>query len=217
MFNHKPLSYPELKEDYNGIGRHYTTPDGNRYPSVTTVLGLAPKPQLDAWRERVGDEVADRRTKASAKVGSEFHDACERYVKNEDIGVISRGASMLVSSVKPKLKKHLGVILGTEIPMWSDYLKIAGRSDLIADWDDEISIIDYKNSRNPKPIEYCSGYFLQGACYSRMLYERHGIIAKKIVIVIGVWGTPIPTVHIQNVSDWYPKVIDHMKEYHPMW
>ena len=92
MFNHQTLDYPELVEDYEGIGRHYTTPTGERYPSVTTVLGLKPKPQLDEWRERVGDEVADRRTKASAKVGSEFHDACERYVKNEEIGVLSRGA-----------------------------------------------------------------------------------------------------------------------------
>lgn len=217
MFEHNTLDYTELVEDYGGIGRHYTTPDGDRYPSVTTVLGLKPKPQLDIWRDRIGDEAADRQMKASAKVGSEFHDACERYVKNEEVGVLTRGAGMLFNAVRPKLNKHLGTVLGTEIPMWSDYLKIAGRSDLIGEWDGENAIIDYKNSRNPKPLEYCEGYFLQGACYSRMLHERHGIVAKKIVIVIGVWGNPRATVHVQNVSDWYPKVVQHMKEYHPMW
>lgn len=216
-FHHETLEYPELVEDYQGIGRHYTTPDGNRYPSVTTILGLEPKPGLDKWRERVGDEEADRKMKASSRVGSEFHDACERFVLNQDVGVLSKGASRLFSTVKRSLVKNLGTVYGTEIPMWSDKLKIAGRSDLIGEWCDDLAIIDYKNSRNFKPIEYCTGYFKQGACYSKMLHERHGLVAKKIVIIIGVWGVPKPTVYVQNVSDWYPKVLDHMKKYHPMW
>ena len=58
--------------------RVYVTPNGHTYPSITSVLGSQPKPSLDAWRERVGDEEADRIMKESAKLGTAVHDLCER-------------------------------------------------------------------------------------------------------------------------------------------
>ena len=147
------VSYPELVEDYNGIGRHYTTPNGTRYPSVTTVLGQMPKPGLDEWRDRVGEEKAERIMKTSAKVGSEFHDACEQFVLGNEVPVMTHGARMLFASARRCLKK-IDNVRGIEIPMWSDYLKTAGRSDCIGDYEFIPSIIDYKNSRRIKNISY---------------------------------------------------------------
>lgn len=215
MFVHDKITPYELKEDYDSYGRHYTTPSGARYPSVTTVLGKAPKPSLDEWRERVGNAEADKIMKQSSKIGNIFHDACEDYINNKTVSGLSGIPKQLFSAVKKPLKDNITKVYSTEIPLWSDYLKVAGRSDLIADWNGVPSIVDYKNSRKPKIKEYCSDYFKQGACYSKMLLETHDLLCKQIVIVIGVWGQPQPTIFIEKVKDWYPKVLEHMKLYHP--
>ncbi len=210
------VDYPEMTEDYDELGRHYSTPTGKRYPSVTTILGREPKPQLEEWRQRMGEEKADRYTKTSGRVGSEFHDACEQYVLGKDVGVLSAGARQLFASTRRELN-NLSNIRGVEIPMWSDYLKLAGRSDLIGDYKNKASIVDYKNSRKLKSKEFCRGYFLQGAAYSRMFYERHGIAINQIVIIIGVWGQTKPQVFIEKVKDWIDPLDDMMRLYNPMW
>lgn len=210
------VDYPQISEDYNAFGRIYTNPNGDAYPSITTVLGKQPKPGLDDWRERVGDEKADRIMKASAKVGSEFHDACEQYVLGEEVPVLSAGARMLFASARKELN-NLDNIRGIEIPMWSDYLKTAGRSDLIGDYKAITSIVDYKNSRSPKPREWCTDYFLQGSAYSRMFYERYGIVIKQVVVIIAVWGQPKPTVYTEQVKDWVKPLDDVMRKYNPLW
>ena len=39
--------------------RLYVTPDGEKYPSVTTVLSIRNKQGLHEWRKRVGEDVAN--------------------------------------------------------------------------------------------------------------------------------------------------------------
>ena len=61
-FNHldviDDLAVPE-RQTVDGR-RIYVTPNGDSYPSITSILGSQPKPSLDAWRERVGKEEADK-------------------------------------------------------------------------------------------------------------------------------------------------------------
>ena len=40
--------------------RYYQTPEGQKYPSVTTVTGLLSKDHIKLWRKRVGEETAVR-------------------------------------------------------------------------------------------------------------------------------------------------------------
>ena len=40
--------------------RYYVTPDGTKYPSVTTVISKRKKEQLREWRERVGEDEANK-------------------------------------------------------------------------------------------------------------------------------------------------------------
>lgn len=204
-----------LYEDYDSLGRHYTTPTGHRFPSVTTVLGQMPKKGLDDWRERVGEEKADRIMKASARVGSEYHDACENYIRGNDVGGLTIQANRLFGQVKPVLKRDIGEVRGIELPMWSTALRTAGRTDLIAEYKGELSIIDYKNSRSEKPKHFCTNYFLQGAAYARMFYELYGISIKQIVIIIAQWGRPKPTIHVERVKDWAKPVVETFKTYNP--
>ena len=66
--------------------------------------------------------------------------------------------------------------------MWSDSLGLAGTSDLVADYQGELSIIDWKTATYIKKEEIMLSYILQGTAYSRMLYELYGMIPKNIVI-----------------------------------
>ena len=60
-FNHVDdldgLEVPE-RQMVKGV-RRYVTPEGNSYPSITSILGSQPKPGLVEWRKRVGDEEAN--------------------------------------------------------------------------------------------------------------------------------------------------------------
>jgi len=210
------VEHYDLVEEYDSFGRKYTTSNGDVYPSITTVLGKQPKPGLDAWRERIGDDEADRIMKTSGRIGTEFHDACEQYILGEPVPILSPGASRLYSCARKELMK-IDNVRGIEIPMWSDHLKVGGRSDCIGDYNSVSSIIDYKNSRSSKQRDWCTDYFLQGAAYGRMFYELYGITVKQIVIIIAEWSNPRPTVYIEKVVDWLGPLDDVMREYNPMW
>src|SRR5271154_5809296 len=63
-------------------GRVYNTPLGHKVPSVTTILSTLPKDGLIAWRDRVGDEEANRITNEACRIGSTMHETLEGYVSN---------------------------------------------------------------------------------------------------------------------------------------
>ena len=59
-FTHKEgVTIPEIKAVTKDKIRLYTTPEGNEYPSITTVLAGRNKAGLHEWRNRVGDDVAN--------------------------------------------------------------------------------------------------------------------------------------------------------------
>ena len=83
--NYKP--FPELQTiKYNGM-RFYETPEGLKYPSITTVIDKqrAKSDSLQKWRERVGEEQARLITRKAAQRGTAFHHICEDYINNKDI------------------------------------------------------------------------------------------------------------------------------------
>ena len=70
--------------------------------------------------------------------------------------------------------------------LYSDELKLAGRTDLIAEFDNQLAVIDYKTSRKIKTWEMCHSYFMQGAFYAMAYEERTGIPINNIVIIMAV-------------------------------
>jgi len=60
MFNHVAgIELPNLVHRMVGKTRYYITPEGNEYPSITTILSVKNKTGLVEWRKRGGDEVAN--------------------------------------------------------------------------------------------------------------------------------------------------------------
>lgn len=219
----------KLEQINAATGRTYRVPTGKEYPSITTVLSRIPNDGIQKWVERVGEEEAERIKTESADIGTAFHDLCEQYLLNNlsEYSDIERRIKLtslnnseeliedLFFQVKPILD-DFGTVHATELPMWSDYLRLAGTTDCIADYKGNLAIVDFKNARKPKRKEWIKNYFLQGSAYAQMLYERYGIVAKKIVVIVAVWKGE-PQVFEENVLDHYDDLINVMKKYNPMW
>ena len=103
-------------------------------------------------------------------------------------------------------------VYAQEVPLYSDHLQIAGRVDLIAEWDGKLSIIDFKTARKPKKEEYIQNYFMQTAFYAAAFYERTGIAIKQSVILISVDHEP-SQVFIKTPYDYLPEIMRLRKKY----
>lgn len=216
-FNLNLVELPSLERTHRPSGRFYVTPEGNSYPSVTTILGeMGDKTALDAWRARIGAEEAERQSRYAANRGTIVHDLCEKLVLNQEYS--TRGLMPIPQSLfnqfKRQLEAHVDNIRGSELYLYSDKLKVAGATDLIADWDGKRSIIDFKTSGKPKKLEWIEGYFLQTALYSYMFWERTGIMHDQLVVIISVEMAADAQVFIQNSKPWVAKAASICKEYH---
>ena len=78
-----PVTLPELATETIDRKRYYVTPDGNKYPSITTVLSTRNKKGLFEWRKRVGEDVANHISRTSASRGTKVHQMCEDYLNND--------------------------------------------------------------------------------------------------------------------------------------
>ena len=81
-FNHKTVKLPELTTETINKKRFYVTPEGNKYPSITTVLSIRKKEGLCAWRKRVGNDVANHIARSASARGTKVHHMCEDYLNN---------------------------------------------------------------------------------------------------------------------------------------
>jgi genome maintenance exonuclease 1 len=165
--------------------RVYLTPEGNHYPSITTILGSQPKPGLVEWRERVGDEEADKIMREASTLGTTVHLLCENYLNNNELKSNNDEAISVFNRLRFILS-NIDNIVGLEIPLYSDYLRVAGTTDCIADYNGKLSVIDFKTSRKPKKPEWIEDYYIQAFFYSSAFFEMTGCIPEQIVILIAV-------------------------------
>ena len=185
-FNHVGSELQDLQTENIDGKRHYVTPNGS-YISITTLLSNLSKDGIQKWRERVGAEEANRISTKASRQGTAVHALCEQYIKNEQdflTGSMPHLVEMF-ESIQPLLDRIDNVHV-TEGALYSDELKLAGRTDLIAEFDGQTAIIDYKTSRRIKTWEQCHSYFMQGAFYAHAYEERTGIAINNIVIIMAV-------------------------------
>ncbi|SVA35437.1 uncharacterized protein METZ01_LOCUS88291 [marine metagenome] len=208
-FLHETVDIPGQIKQINTSGKRlYETPDGN-FPSITTVLSSLSKAGIQAWRKRVGEEEANRISTQASRRGTRTHSIIEDYLKNQQDYLSGHmpDSIELFQSVQSILNTHIGKIYGLEVSLWSKFLGVAGRCDCIAEYDDEISIIDWKTSSKPKKEEWIESYKLQGTAYAKMYEERTGNKVTQVVIVIAVVdGTPQifyadPDEHVERLQE----------------
>lgn len=189
-FRHVPaLNLPTLTDEMTENGRIYITPEGNRYPSVTTVISAGSDHKwVEQWKKRVGEEEAKKILTQATTRGSAVHELAEHYLLNDPNYKKGHMPSNIASffQIKPYLDNHVGLIAGLELPLYSDTLRTAGRADCIAKWDGVWSIIDFKTSKRVKTKDSITNYFMQESCYAEMFYERTGMRIPQIVTVMMV-------------------------------
>ena len=217
MFRHNLLKFDNIDQINTDHGRFYKTPEGNLYPSVTTVIGsMSDKSWLEEWKSKIGAEEAARVSARATIRGSKVHDLCERFVSNEDIDFDSLDPfnSIMFYQLKKVISERIDDVRAIEARLYSHKLKVAGSVDLIANFDNKLSVIDYKTSNKIKRIEDIEGYFIQTAMYSMMLYEMTGLIANQLVVLICVEDSNHAQIFTQNISDWIKPTMKMCKDFH---
>ena len=187
MFKHVDLSLPKLtRETIDGV-RYYSVPDEEellKLVSITSVTSHFNKDIFVNWRKKVGNEEADRITKAATTRGTGMHTLTEHYLSNDEVlPEVPPMSDFLFKISKGELNK-IDNIHSLEGALYSKQLGIAGTVDCIAEYDGELSIIDFKTSKKPKPKKWIEHYFVQAMAYGCMLYELKNISIKKLVIIM---------------------------------
>ena len=186
-FQHDRFTFPKLQQRNLEEGRVYEVVGTNeRYPSITRVLGARPKPGLDEWKKRVGPQEAARISHLSTSRGTSLHALAEHYLNNEDISL--EGADYTVCEYWTRLSAwidaHLRIVHAQEQDVYSKRLRVAGRMDLLATVDGELSVVDFKTSRKPKQEKYITDYYLQGCFYALSVFEQTGQKVTRIIFPI---------------------------------
>ena len=198
--------------------RHYLLPNGIYVPSVTTVLGHFKKKQIQEWRNRVGHEEANKISNRASTRGTKFHTLMEKYLSNEPVTSIITENTMptLKESfhmMKKEVDKHIDNVYYIEVPLYSTSMRMAGRTDIIAEYDGVLSVIDFKTSAREKKEEHIQDYFLQSTAYALMYEERMGTPIEQIVIMMASDGLPEPQIFVKKTEDYHGPLIEKIAQY----
>jgi hypothetical protein len=149
--------------------RVYLTPDGEKLPSVTTILGATKDmTHLIAWKKRMGEEKAQQITTEAAGVGTGLHANLERFLcgkkrqpGNNPVHVKANAmADVIIGNGMSKVNE----VWAMEQSLYFPGL-YSGTTDLVAVYDGNPSIIDYKQTNRPKKPEWVEDYYIQLVAY----------------------------------------------------
>lgn len=207
----------ELESVTTETGRVYKTPSGKEYPSITTVLSTYNKQAIYEWRQRVGEEEANRVSRKASNRGTKLHNTVEKYLLNEmsplQMHTMMPDTKELFLKLKPILDEKVNNIYGIEQPLFSDRLQVAGRCDCIGEWEGKISIIDWKTANYFKEKNQIANYFMQASAYAEMFGERTRLEINQIVIAVAVENEQ-PQVFIEDKKHYLAELNKYLDRYH---
>ena len=206
----------DLKAETTDSGRLYTTPTGEKYKSITTVLSNYNKKAIYEWRQSVGEERANEISRKAANRGTKVHKICEDYLNNEiselKMQVMMPDLKELFFKIKRDIDENVGKIYSQEQALYSDEFKIAGRVDLIAEWNGKLAVIDFKTSSKQKEEENIQNYFMQCTAYALMFSERTGLWIDDIVVLIATEEGPAQ-VFERQIHDYRQPLVEYIDKY----
>lgn len=213
------IDVPELNFDLNAEslerGRFYTTPTGEKYPSVTTIMP-AKQEVLDEWRNRVGVDEAAKITRRAGNRGTKMHSLCEDYLTGKltdmKIKMMMPFDKMLFGQVRKYIDNYIDNVYCMEQALYSHRLKLAGRVDLIAEWKGRLSVLDFKTSIKEKKEDWILNYFVQTTAYSEMFQDLTSKPIDDIVILIAT-EDQMPQVFEKKKAEYVPILHKYITEY----
>lgn len=216
MFTHKPVEIPELETQSVKRKRFYITPEGKMYPSITTVLSERKKEGLMEWRKRVGDDVANYIARTAAQRGTKVHQMCEDFINNKEVTREPFLAAALFGQLEKVIADKVDNVHAQECGLYSDKYMVAGRVDCIAEYNGELSIIDFKTSRSERNDDWNESYYIQASAYAEMFEERTGLPINQIVILV-VTEDGVVQEFVKDKSDYLPLLVESIDNFTMAW
>ncbi len=213
------VEFPELVvHNIRGM-RFYEAPDGNKYPSITTVLSKQPGKQkgLKEWRERIGEEQARLVSGKAARRGTAFHNICEdmftihdKMSFNTKLEEEHKQKNFLAYCMFKEMRPYFDekfpkkpVLM--EQNMYSPKYKVAGRCDFIGIYGDTLAVVDFKTTTTPKKEEWIEDHFIQCTAYASMYEEHTGEAIENIVIMMVAEDGQVQ-IFEKKTSDYFSKL-----------
>ena len=215
MFNHLDVELPKLeRETIDGV-RYYSIPKESqvlKLVSITSVTSHFNREIFVKWRKRVGEDEAQKITKAATSRGTDMHSLVENYLYNKTLPAVPPLPDFLFKIAKAELNK-INNIHCLEGPLYSLQLGVAGTTDCIAEYDGELAVIDFKTSKKPKPKEWIENYFVQAMFYGMAYYEMTGTPIKKLVIIMACEDGESVVYEESDLKKYMKLVVKYIKKF----
>ena len=204
---------PTAKGKRTGKYRFYDI-NGTNYPSVTSILGVRKKIELQQWRDRIGDDVANWEMGRAARRGTATHNLIENYIKNEPLTEKSVLPLGLFKIMKPYIDQIQNIHC-LETVLYSSKYKLAGQVDCIAEYNGNLSVIDFKTANKERKEEWIDNYFLQCTAYGLMYEELFKKEIDQIVVIIGGEDGSIVS-YVKEKKDYISKLEEVVEDFYKM-
>ena len=186
----------------------------SRDKTFTSVTSFYNRQIFAEWRNRIGEEEANRITKKATTRGTDFHEAAQAYLMNLrlDWDEFLPATQFMFQHAKPYLDK-INNIHAIERTLYSEYLGLAGRVDCIGEYEGELAIIDFKTSEKIKPEKWLENYFVQETAYACMYYEMTGIPVTKLITLMVTPGGEVKVFDKRNKDEYIKLLVRYIKEF----
>ncbi|VVC05146.1 Uncharacterised protein [uncultured archaeon] len=186
--------YPYIKlsrSNENGI-RKYLCPDGQKLPSVTTILGKTrsedSKRALKNWKQKLGPTLSSQITHEAASRGTRMHAFLEHFIKEDSFGnpgsnPFAQQSYRMAEKISQQGLSKVTRYYGSEVSLYCPSL-YAGTTDCVADIDGELTIVDFKQSNHEKLDAYVEGYKQQIGAYAICHDELYGTHIRQGAIMM---------------------------------
>jgi len=192
---------------------------GVKLPSVTSILAKTKdQSYITRWKEKVGEQEAERIKNYSSKRGTSMHKFLEKHISGtgyEDLTEIGVQA-------KPMAKKIIEIgftpiteYYGNEVTLY--YLGLyAGATDLVCRHNDLETIVDFKQANRPKQKDWIEDYFLQVSAYAMAHDYLFKSEIKQAIIMVCTPDLYYQEFKIQGTElrDWKHKWLKRLDKYY---
>ena len=172
------FKYHTLKQINENGKRVYETPQGDRIPSVTTILSKTKDmTHLIEWKQRVGEEQAQRIVREASGVGSAMHNNLEKFLCGEEriagTNLVHQQANSMADQIIQNALVDVDEVWGIEQALYFPGL-YSGTTDLVGVYANNPAIMDFKQTNKPKKKEWVEDYYLQLVAYAEAHNEVYG-------------------------------------------
>ena len=214
--------YNELKQINDSVTRKrvYLTPDGEKLPSVTTILSSTKDmTHLNEWKKRVGEENARRITTEAAGIGTAMHANLERFLcgmeRQPGNNVVHVQANKMAEVIIQNGLKNVDEVWAMEQSLYFPGL-YSGTTDLCGVFNGKPAIMDHKQTNKPKKEEWVEDYKLQLVAYAMAHNEVYGTDIKTGVVFM--CSRDLQYQQFEVTEETFPKYrdmwLDKVEEYY---